>query len=29
MDNQAKIEALLFIAGDEGITLGDLANLTG
>ncbi len=29
MNNQAKIEALLFIAGDEGITLGDLANLTG
>lgn len=29
MNNQAKIEALLFIAGDEGITLVDLANLTG
>lgn len=29
MNNQAKIEALLFIAGDEGITLGDLAKLTG
>ena len=29
MNNQATLEALLFIAGDEGITLGDLANLTG
>ena len=29
MNNQAKIEALLFFAGDEGITSGDLATLTG
>ncbi|WP_283587669.1 SMC-Scp complex subunit ScpB [Limosilactobacillus viscerum] len=27
--NQAQIEALLFISGDEGITLGDLAKITG
>jgi segregation and condensation protein B len=27
--NQAQIEGLLFISGDEGITLGDLAKVTG
>lgn len=27
--NHAQIEALLFISGDEGITLGDLAKITG
>ena len=27
--NLAKIEGLLFISGDEGITLGDLAKITG
>lgn len=27
--NQAQIEALLFISGDEGITLSDLAKVTG
>ncbi|MDO4903475.1 MAG: SMC-Scp complex subunit ScpB [Limosilactobacillus sp.] len=27
--NQAQIEALLFISGDEGITLGDLSKVTG
>ena len=27
--NLAQIEGLLFIAGDEGITLGDLAKITG
>lgn len=27
--NQAQIEGLLFISGDEGITLGDLSKVTG
>lgn len=29
LTNQAKIEGLLFISGDEGITLGDLAKISG
>lgn len=29
VSNQAQIEGLLFISGDEGITLGDLAKITG
>lgn len=29
MDNHAQIEGLLFIAGDEGISVSDLARLTG
>ncbi|WP_251546750.1 SMC-Scp complex subunit ScpB [Limosilactobacillus caecicola] len=29
MNNLAKIEGLLFISGDEGITLADLSSLTG
>lgn len=29
LTNQAQIEGLLFISGDEGITLGDLAKVTG
>lgn len=29
LTNQAQIEGLLFISGDEGITLGDLAKITG
>ena len=27
--NTAQIEGLLFISGDEGITVGDLAKITG
>lgn len=29
LTNQAQIEGLLFISGDEGITLGDLAKISG
>ena len=29
LTNQAQIEGLLFISGDEGITLGDLAKVSG
>ncbi|HJA46523.1 MAG TPA: SMC-Scp complex subunit ScpB [Candidatus Limosilactobacillus excrementigallinarum] len=29
MNNLAKIEGLLFISGDEGISLGDLSSITG
>lgn len=29
MDNYAQLEGLLFIAGDEGISISDLARLTG
>ncbi len=29
MSNLAKIEGLLFISGDEGITVTDLSNITG
>ena len=29
MDNQAQIEGLLFISGDEGISVAELASATG
>lgn len=29
MENIAQIEGLLFIAGDEGISVADLARITG
>lgn len=29
MSNQAKIEGLLFISGDEGISVGELSSITG